>query len=91
VNEQLLNEMFNGSGLFGPLDLGGVEAAGPPEVSWCEENYFHPAEHNDLIEHVAGLRMNGTSMQRVRRRGLPAAWITVRRTVRLLTTRGGAK
>jgi hypothetical protein len=92
LDERLLNGMFAGSDLFGPLDRNGVAAAGPPAEAWRDENYFHLAQHDDLVGQVrdaTGERRTGTSVRRVRRRGLQAGWTTARRTIRLLTARRG--
>jgi Putative glycosyltransferase (DUF6716) len=88
VRDELLNEIFAGSGLFGPLDRKGIGAAGRPDPVWLEENYLHDPDQNDLEEHVAGLRADRTSLPPVPRRALPATWTMVRRTIRLVTTGG---
>jgi len=89
VDDRLLNGMFAGSGLFGPLDDKGVDAAGPPDAAWREDNYFHPPGEDDLASRLTARRPGRSSVRPVPRRGLATTWTAVRRTIRLLTTRGG--
>jgi hypothetical protein len=58
--------------------------------AWLEENCFHDPDQDDLGEHVAGLGAGRSSLPPVPRRSLPAAWTTVRRTIRLPITGGRA-
>jgi hypothetical protein len=55
VSAELVNTVFEGSGLFGNCgDL--VEGRfRHPNVAWLEDNYFHAAEHNDWITGVEEL------------------------------------
>ncbi|MDQ3738527.1 MAG: hypothetical protein M3337_05090 [Actinomycetota bacterium] len=50
VGDRLLNEVFVGSGLVGPISRQSVMAAGAPQASWSHENYFHPPSDDDWIE-----------------------------------------
>lgn len=49
VSEELINEVFAGSGCLGPLSA--VEAADfrHPEKQWLADNYFHPAADNTWV------------------------------------------
>jgi Putative glycosyltransferase (DUF6716) len=87
VDERLLNGIFGGSGLFGALDDKGVGAAAPPDAAWREHNYLHGHERDDLLDQIADVARGTSSISAVPRRGLPTAWITTRRTIRLLTAR----
>jgi hypothetical protein len=89
VDDRLLNGMFAGSGLFGPLDDKGVDTAGAPDPAWREDNYFHPPGEDDLAAHLTARPPGRSSVGPVPRRGLATTWTAVRRTIRLLTTRGG--
>jgi hypothetical protein len=89
VDDRLLNGMFAGSGLFGALDDKGVDAAGAPDAAWRADNYFHPSGEDDLVPHLTELGRGRGNVAAVPRRGASTAWTTVRRTIRLLTTRGG--
>ncbi|MEV4551813.1 DUF6716 putative glycosyltransferase [Nonomuraea wenchangensis] len=55
VSAEMINVVFEGSGLLGTLDdlaAGGFRAASP---AWCAANYFHPAERDDWAALLAGL------------------------------------
>ncbi|MEW9550259.1 DUF6716 putative glycosyltransferase [Nonomuraea sp. NPDC050783] len=55
VNAEMINLVFEGSGLLGTLDdlaAGDFRAASP---AWCAANYFHPAERADWATLLAGL------------------------------------
>jgi hypothetical protein len=49
VSEELINEVFAGSGCLGPLSA--LEAAGfrTPEKQWLAANYFHPVADNTWV------------------------------------------
>ena len=55
VSRELINTVFDGSGLFGNSgDL--VEGRfRHPNPAWLDDNYFHAADQNDWIEGVNGL------------------------------------
>jgi hypothetical protein len=55
VSAEMINLVFEGSGLLGTLDDladGGFRLADP---AWCAANYFHSAEHDDWTGLLAGL------------------------------------
>ncbi|MFF0775108.1 DUF6716 putative glycosyltransferase [Nonomuraea wenchangensis] len=55
VSAEMINVVFEGSGLLGTLDdlaAGGFRAASP---AWCAANYFHPGERDDWAALLAGL------------------------------------
>ncbi|MEU6724892.1 DUF6716 putative glycosyltransferase [Nonomuraea wenchangensis] len=55
VSAEMINVVFEGSGLLGTLDdlaAGGFRAASP---AWCAANYFHPGERDDWAARLAGL------------------------------------
>ncbi|MET8992047.1 DUF6716 putative glycosyltransferase [Nonomuraea wenchangensis] len=55
VSAEMINMVFEGSGLLGTLDdlaAGGFRAASP---AWCAANYFHPGERDDWAALLAGL------------------------------------
>ncbi|MEV5553174.1 DUF6716 putative glycosyltransferase [Nonomuraea wenchangensis] len=55
VSAEMINVVFEGSGLLGTLDdlaAGGFRMASP---AWCAANYFHPAERDDWAALLAGL------------------------------------
>ncbi|MEU4515424.1 DUF6716 putative glycosyltransferase [Nonomuraea wenchangensis] len=55
VSAEMINLVFEGSGLLGTLDdlaAGAFRAASP---AWCAANYFHPAERDDWAALLAGL------------------------------------
>ncbi|SDJ76895.1 hypothetical protein SAMN05421874_103146 [Nonomuraea maritima] len=55
VNAEMINVVFEGSGLLGTLDdlaAGDFRAASP---TWCAANYFHPAERSDWTSLLNGL------------------------------------
>ncbi|MBE1593167.1 hypothetical protein H4W80_011425 [Nonomuraea angiospora] len=59
VSAEMINLVFEGSGLLGTLDdlaEGGFRAASP---EWCEANYFHPPARNDWAGRLAGLVAGG--------------------------------
>ncbi|WP_246649894.1 DUF6716 putative glycosyltransferase [Nonomuraea coxensis] len=55
VSAEMINLVFEGSGLLGTLDdlAGGRFRAASP--AWCTANYFHPAERDDWAALLAGL------------------------------------
>ncbi|MEU1721444.1 DUF6716 putative glycosyltransferase [Nonomuraea sp. NPDC005692] len=60
VSAEMINLVFEGSGLLGTLDdlaLGDFRTAEP---RWCEANYFHPAGRDDWAARLAGLAADGT-------------------------------
>ncbi|MFB9626272.1 DUF6716 putative glycosyltransferase [Nonomuraea helvata] len=61
VSAEMINLVFEGSGLLGTLDdvaKGDFRAA---SAEWCAANYFHPAERNDWARLLAGLVAGGGS------------------------------
>ncbi|MCK2216069.1 hypothetical protein MF672_020030 [Actinomadura sp. ATCC 31491] len=55
VSAEMINLVFEGSGLLGTLDElaeGGFRTASP---AWCAANYFHPAERGDWAALLSGL------------------------------------
>ncbi|GAA1753034.1 hypothetical protein GCM10009734_71190 [Nonomuraea bangladeshensis] len=55
VSAEMINVVFEGSGLLGTLDdlaAGAFRAASP---AWCAANYFHPAERDDWTRLLARL------------------------------------
>ena len=55
VSAEMINLVFEGSGLLGTLDdlaAGDFRAAEP---AWCAANYFHPAGRDDWAGLLAGL------------------------------------
>ncbi|MFB9207869.1 DUF6716 putative glycosyltransferase [Nonomuraea spiralis] len=59
VNAEMINLVFEGSGLLGTLDelaLGDFRTAEP---GWCEANYFHPAGRDDWARLLTGLAAAG--------------------------------
>ncbi|MED7923773.1 DUF6716 putative glycosyltransferase [Nonomuraea sp. LP-02] len=55
VSAEMINVVFEGSGLLGTLEdlaAGGFRAASP---AWCAANYFHPGERDDWAALLAGL------------------------------------
>ncbi|MGW2148215.1 DUF6716 putative glycosyltransferase [Nonomuraea bangladeshensis] len=61
VSAEMINVVFEGSGLLGTLDdlaAGAFRAASP---AWCAANYFHPAERDDWTRLLAGLVSAGPS------------------------------
>ncbi|MFI7112777.1 DUF6716 putative glycosyltransferase [Nonomuraea sp. NPDC050227] len=60
VSAEMINLVFEGSGLLGTLDdlaLGDFRTAEP---RWCEANYFHPAGRDDWAALLTGLAADGT-------------------------------
>lgn len=55
VSEELINPVFEGSGLFG--DEGDVIARRfrHPDPAWLDDNYFHPAADDDWLPRVEAL------------------------------------
>ncbi|MGW4409033.1 DUF6716 putative glycosyltransferase [Nonomuraea sp. NPDC004702] len=59
VSAEMINLVFEGSGLLGTLDdlaLGDFRTAEP---RWCEANYFHPAGRDDWAALLTGLAADG--------------------------------
>ncbi|MEU7835464.1 MULTISPECIES: DUF6716 putative glycosyltransferase [unclassified Nonomuraea] len=59
VSAEMINLVFEDSGLLGTLDElagGGFRAA---DARWCAANYFHPAERNDWAALLGGLVAGG--------------------------------
>lgn len=55
VSDELLNDVFTGSGLIGSLDRATVAAAGPPRREWMADNYFHDPALDDWGQVVGRL------------------------------------
>ncbi|WP_101788995.1 DUF6716 putative glycosyltransferase [Nonomuraea indica] len=55
VSAEMINLVFEGSGLLGTLDdlAGGAFRAADP--AWCAANYFHPADADDWTDRLAAL------------------------------------
>jgi hypothetical protein len=47
VNAEMINLVFEGSGLLGTLDDLAAGDFRPADPRWCAANYFHPADRND--------------------------------------------
>ena len=55
VSAQLINEVFEGSGLLAPLSEVVGRRARHPAASWLHDNYFHGAENDDWAGRLEGL------------------------------------
>ncbi|WP_345802356.1 DUF6716 putative glycosyltransferase [Microbacterium sp. AZCO] len=55
VSSRLINEVFDGSGLFGDEDDVVARRFRHPTPSWLRDNYFHPPADDDLGVLLAGL------------------------------------
>ncbi|MEU7893844.1 DUF6716 putative glycosyltransferase [Nonomuraea sp. NPDC049152] len=66
VSAEMINLVFEGSGVLGTLDEVAGGAFRSPSPEWCAENYFHPAGRSDwvalLTALVIGPRMPARSL-----------------------------
>lgn len=85
VDDDVLNAVFEGSGLFGNLDALAALTFHSPEESWLEENYFHAVAADEWCETVARLES-----RRPLESAPPAGWRSPRRWPRLLLSRANA-
>ncbi|SNT50067.1 hypothetical protein SAMN05216276_105162 [Streptosporangium subroseum] len=55
VGAEMINLVFEGSGLLGTLDdLAGGRFRNP-DVAWCQANYFHPGGESDWVSQMVSL------------------------------------
>jgi hypothetical protein len=81
VSDELLNDVFVGSGVLGSLDRDAVDAAPLPHAGWRHDNYFHDPAENDAPGLLA------TAQPSVPSSRIPPVrvWTTIaRRSARLL-------
>jgi len=55
VTAKLINPVFEGSGLFGDEDAVIRREFRHPEPAWLDDNYFHPAEADDVAVQLEAL------------------------------------
>jgi hypothetical protein len=55
VSDKLINTVFEGSGLFGDAEDVARRAFRHPEPAWLDDNYFHPAEADDVAVQLQAL------------------------------------
>ncbi|MEQ4718441.1 DUF6716 putative glycosyltransferase [Nonomuraea sp. B19D2] len=59
VSAEMINLVFEGSGLLGTLDDLAKGDFRPASAEWCAANYFQPPERNDWTRLLAGLVAGG--------------------------------
>jgi putative glycosyltransferase DUF6716 len=55
IGPQLINPVFEGSGLFGGADAVVRREFRHPAPAWLDDNYFHPAEDDDVAPQLEAL------------------------------------
>lgn len=86
VSRELINLVFEGSGLLGGLDRLAAGEFAHPDPTWLDRNYFHPTAANDWIprtEELVDRRRRG-GLPPVRRVGTGSAFVRGRRLLRVL-------
>ena len=89
VDDHLLNAVFAGSDVFGPLDTAGIGRAGRPNARWLDHNYFHPRAEDDWIERIEEAVRRGPPRRVARRPRFVAG--AVRRAGRLVSHRPSSR
>ncbi|GAB2848218.1 hypothetical protein GCM10022221_54460 [Actinocorallia aurea] len=55
VSAEMINLVFEGSGVLGTLDELARGSFKKPDPRWCRENYFHPADEDDWADSLDDL------------------------------------
>ncbi len=55
VNAEMINLVFEGSGLLGTLDDLSQGRFLTPDPAWCQANYFHPSGDSDWVSRMVAL------------------------------------
>lgn len=91
VASRNLNEVFQGSGLWGDLDRLARLDFPVPDAPWCEQNYFHDPAASDWVGAVTELVGDPAELRRLRDRRPPGPQPTgLRGRVRRLRLRSQA-
>ncbi|MEV4381746.1 DUF6716 putative glycosyltransferase [Streptosporangium sp. NPDC049644] len=55
VGAEMINLVFEGSGLLGTLDDLSAGRFLEPDAAWCRDNYFHPGDESDWVSRMVSL------------------------------------
>ncbi|GAB3623293.1 hypothetical protein GCM10027418_13750 [Mariniluteicoccus endophyticus] len=85
VSAEMINLVFDGSGLIGDLDDLAAGRFFAPDPGWLRDNYFHDAADDELVGSLEGLVSRRDDLAPVRFRPLGSPRERVRRHLRMVS------